>query len=271
LLTPLSSISAIEKILPSSGSNPVVVFCDDLNYYASKYGKPHDLFNEHIGASFARIWEIPVPNSALIYVNLDHIPAPLPQKPFSIPCFGSFYLEYAKDVNDYLLTWKNNPYELNKIINPADLLKIGLFDIWLSNEDRNHNNSNLLIQPLDKGYQFVAIDHVNLFNSNSLEQGMYQLNEYESIICTDFVKMLFKRGQRLTEIANVLVQNFYIYVRKCLKDLPKILKQVPAAWNIDLVSKGTLMKNQLGDKVWLEQTVQSFRLFLEQQLKRDSV
>lgn len=256
--------------MPSSGSSPVVVFCNDLNYYAGKYGKPHDLFNEIIGASFARIWEIPVPDSAILYIKETHVPASLPKKAFAIPCFGSYYIEYAKDVNDFFITWKNNPYELNKIINPIDLLKIGLFDIWLSNEDRNHNNSNLLIQPLDNGYQFVAIDHVNLFNSNSLERGMCQLNEYESIISTDFIKMFFKRGQRLSEIVDSLVQNFYIYTRKCLRDLPKILQHVPAAWKIDLVSKENLIKNQLGDKAWLEQTIHSFRLFLELQLKRES-
>lgn len=247
-MKPLYSISAIEKILPSAGSKPVVVLCNDLSFYVAKYGRPHDLFNELIGASFARIWEIPVPDSALLHIKQDHVPAGLPQRPFSIPCYGSTYLEYAEDVNDFLITWKSNFYELNKIVNAEDLLKIGLFDIWLSNEDRNHNNTNLLIQPLDNGYQFVAIDHVNLFNSNCLEQGISQLNEYESLISTDFVRMFFRRGQKLSAIADGLVENFYIYTRKCLRDLPKILKQVPTEWNIDLVSKENLIKNQLGSK-----------------------
>ena len=269
-LKSLHSISAIEKILPSAGSKPIVVLCNDLNFYVGKYGKPYDLFNEYIGASFARIWKIPVPDSALLHIKSDHVPVMLPRKLFSIPCYGAFYLEYAQDVHDFFVTWKNNPYELSKIINQDDLLKIGLFDIWLSNEDRNHNNTNLLIQPLLEGYQFVAIDHVNLFNSNCLENGISQLNEFESIINTDFIKMFFKRGQRLSEITEGLVEKFYIYTRKCLKELPKILQQVPAAWGIDLVNKENLMKNQLGNNAWLEETVHSFRLILEQQLKKDS-
>lgn len=266
----LSSISPIDKVLPSAGSSPVVVWADDLEFYVAKYGKPHDLFNELVGAAFARIWEIPVPATALIQVNPDHQPAGFSKKQFELPCYGSHYLQYAKDVNELLTTWQEKPHELNKIQNKEDLLKIGLFDIWVSNEDRNHNNTNLLLNPTDAGFQFVAIDHVNLFNSNSLEHGVYHINEFESLISTDYVKMLFKRGTRLTALAEFLEEKFYLYTRKCLRDLPKILRQVPPEWKIDVSAKEELIRKQLGARIWLEETVYHFRLFLENQLTKEN-
>lgn len=262
----LYSISAIEKILNSSGSRPVIVLCNDFNYYACKYGKINDLLNEYLGASFCQLWGIKIPDFYFVNVKPDHVPFGLSKKSFETTCYGCFYLEYAKDVNEYLTTWKTNSYELNKITQKEDLLKIGLFDLWLSNEDRNHNNANLLINPDEKGYNIVAIDHVNIFNSSTLKYGLCQLSEDESIISTDYVKMLFKRGDKLNELTNSLEKSFYVCVRKCLKNLPIILKNIPEDWNINIEELERLIKNQLFSKDWQSQTIQSFRLFLEKQL-----
>lgn len=154
----LNTISTFEKKLKSRGSSPIVYLCEDINYYACKYGKPNNLFNEYLAASFCKIWEIPVPDFSFVNVADEHIPQGHPKSDFSYPCFGSFYLEHAMEVSDFLNTWEGKNYEIDKIFNKTDLLKIGLFDLWLSNEDRNHNNANLLINPTSDGYQIVAID-----------------------------------------------------------------------------------------------------------------
>jgi hypothetical protein len=268
-LKTLQSISIIEKVLTSTGSRPVVVWCDDLNYYACKYSKPHDLLNEYIGASFCKLWGIPVPDYCFIKVKSEHILNGLPKKSFDKTCYGCLYLEYAKDVNEYLTTWKTNNYELGKIANKEDLLRIGLFDLWLSNEDRNHNNANLLINPTVDGYNIIAIDHVNIFNSSSLSHGLFQLNEFESIISTDYVKLLFKRSERLNDLIDNLEENFYVCVKKCQKNLTAILKKVPQDWNIDIVATETLIRHQLFSEDWKRQTIQSFRLYLEKQLNKE--
>jgi hypothetical protein len=268
-LKTLYSISAIEKVLNSSGSKPVVVWCNDINYYVCKYGKVNDLLNEYLGASFCRIWNIPVPDFYFVKVKPEHIPDGFSKRQFDTTCYGCLYLEYAKDVNEYLTTWKTSSYELNKITNKDDLLKIGLFDLWLSNEDRNHNNANLLINPTKTGYSIVAIDHVNIFNTSSLRHGIYQLNEFESIISTDYVKLLFKRGDKLNDLTNSLEKFFYVCVRKCLKNLKVILSKVPQDWNIDVVNIEALLRNQLFSEEWKKQTIQSFRLFLEKQLLKE--
>ncbi len=229
----------------------------------------NDLLNEYLGASFCKIWGIPVPDFYFVTIKPEHVPQGFSKKLFSNTCYGCLYLEYAKDVNEYLTTWKSNSYELNKISNKDDLLKIGLFDLWLSNEDRNHNNANLLINPTETGYKIVAIDHVNIFNTSSLKHGIYQLNEFESIISTDYVKLLFKRGDKLNDLADSLEKIFYVCVNKCLKNLNSILSKIPPDWNIDIESTEMVLRNQLFNKQWKEQTILSFRLFLEKQLLKE--
>ncbi len=265
----VTSISKFEKELPSSGSRPVVIWCNDINYYVCKYGKVNDLFNEYLAASFCEIWDIPVPNFCFVKVKPEHVPEGYSKKSFEKTCYGSFYLEYAKDVNAFLTTWGGNSYELNKIVNQDVWLKIGLFDLWLSNEDRNHNNANLLINSDESGYKVVAIDHVNIFNTSSLERGLYQLNEDDSIILTDYTKMFFKRGVKLNELTDNLEKSFYVYTRKCLRNLKRILSKVPADWNIDVLAKETLIRQYLFNNEWEKQTIESFRFILEKQLLKE--
>lgn len=243
--------------------------CNDLNYYACKYGKPNNLFNEYLAASFCKIWGIPVPDFSFVKVEDGHIPEGYPKADFSYPCFGSFYLEYALDANEFLNTWKGKNNEIEKIFNKADLLKIGLFDLWLSNEDRNHNNHNLLINPTVEGYQIVAIDHVTIFNTNSLNYKLEQLTENESIIDTVFCNMLFKRGVKLNEMLTELEENFYLCVKECSEKFTKILKEVPNEWNIDVVEREKRIRESLFDEVWSRQTMSYFRTVLESSLDKN--
>lgn len=265
----VTSISKFDKELPSSGSRPVVIWCNDINYYVCKYGKVNDLFNEYLAASFCEIWDIPIPSFCFVKVKQDHVKEGFSKKLFEKTCYGSYYLEYAKDVNAFLTTWRENNYELNKIVNKEVWLKIGLFDLWLCNEDRNHNNANLLINPDDSGYNIVAIDHVNIFNTNSLERGLYQLNEFESIISTDYTKMFFKRGDKLNELTDSLEKSFYVYTRKCLRNLKRILDKVPSDWNLNVLTKEEQLRRHLFNEEWIKETIATFRFILEKQLLKE--
>ena len=39
-----------------------------------------------------------------------------------------------------------------RFANKNDVLKIALFDYWISNEDRNHNNYNLMLKMVKEEY-----------------------------------------------------------------------------------------------------------------------
>ncbi|WP_276980139.1 HipA family kinase [Flavobacterium filum] len=264
----IKTISTFEKKLTTKGSSPIVFWCDDFHYYACKYGKPNNLFNEYLAASFCKIWKIPVPDFSLVTVKEEHIPEGYPKGDFSYPCFGSFYLEHAWESGEFLNTWESKNYDLEKICNPNDLLKVGLFDLWLCNEDRNHNNNNLLINPTKEGFQIVAIDHVAIFNSNSFDFKLTQLTEDEVITNTKFCNLLFKRGAKLNESLEDLEKNFYLCIKGCSKNLSKILSEIPSEWGIDVVEREKRIRENLFDETWIKQTISYFRTVLESSLDK---
>lgn len=264
----VKTISTFEKKLATKGSSPIVFWCDDFHYYACKYGKPNHLFNEYLAASFCKIWKIPVPDFALVTVKEEHIPEGYAKADFSYPCFGSYYLEHAWDSGEFLNTWEGKNYDLEKISNPIDLLKIALFDLWLSNEDRNHNNNNLLINPHDEGFEIVAIDHVTIFNTNSLNFKLEQLTENESIMNTKLCNMLFKRGVKLTETLKDLEKNFYLCTKGCSKNFSKILNEMPREWGIDFAEREKLISENLFADTWIKETMSYFRTVLESSLDK---
>jgi hypothetical protein len=70
-------------------------------------------------------------------------------------------------------------------------LKIGLFDIWMSNEDRHYENFNLLYNLKEKRY--VPIDHAMCFNSGNLDKAPSLIGNNESILTSPFVNRFFYR------------------------------------------------------------------------------
>ena len=136
--------------------------CADLNDYVCKYatGVPtRTLYNEFIAAEFLEHWGLNKPDHRIVNINEEHIlegvkSTRIQVRYFTRPCFGSKHELYAKEIDPSFPNLDINRKILNAIENKFDLLKIGLFDLWLANEDRNHNNYNLLLNPTDSGYCF---------------------------------------------------------------------------------------------------------------------
>lgn len=261
----LHSISKITKQLPSNGSSPVVVMCSDYAEYACKYGNPHKLFNELLAANFARCWDISTPEFELIKINEEHLINGLRKSDFTHPCFGSKYIDHAVDINQFFTTFKNNSYELSKISNREEILKIGLFDIWLSNEDRNHNNTNLLLSPENERH-ILAIDHVDIFNSNQFNYDFTQITFDESIINTEYAHILLKKGDKLKENIHTVSEKFYLWVDNCKDVFPKVLNSLPKEWSIDVDEKKEKIAAIFENK-WLEETLKTFKLYSAESFK----
>lgn len=159
-----------------------------------------------------------------------------------------------------LLKDKNLRYSLE---NRADFLKISLFDLWLANEDRNHNNFNLLLNTSTaKTYLFYAIDHENIFNTNSLKYGIFPLTEDDSILNTELAKVLFPRNREILIILKDLMEKFYFCVSECRNHLEAVFKKTPASWNIDF----DLMRKSLNETIfsteWIKNCDREFRTFI---------
>ncbi len=264
-----STIEEVHKVFDTSGSTPLLVTCDDFRDWVCKYDKfPKYLFNELIASEFAKIWGIRTPETCFIKVKKEHIP--LNKYPrlqlnwFEKECFGSLYLANTKEIDKTLIGMFKDKSFRDKISDKEDFLKIALFDIWIANEDRNHNNFNLLLYiSIEKLYFFYAIDHVNIFNMSFLEYGISDLTEDDSIIKTDFAKLLFSKNKNLMSIMENLVKNFYLCVEECKQRLDEILKLVPNSWNIDIEQIRTRIVHNLFADQWLMQCEANFREFVQ--------
>lgn len=254
-----------------TGENPLLVQCEDFETWVCKHGRlgTINLFNELIASRFANIWEIKTPEICLINVLEDHLPLDLggnlQPSYFKKPCFGSKYISSSKEIDSTLIHSFQNKYFKSKIQNKDDFLKIALFDIWLSNEDRNHNNSNLLLDFTSNDmYYFYAFDHNAIFNTNlMLKYGITQLTDDESIINTELAKLLFKKGEKLKTTVDNLVTKMYLCTDQCKTNLKMILAEVPLAWNVDCVEiESLLIKNIFADD-WINECENNFRTLIQ--------
>ena len=265
----LYTIEEVHKIFNTSGSSPLLVTCDDFKDWVCKYDKsPKHLFNELLASEFAKLWNIRTPETALIIVKDEHIPfdkfPQLQPAYFKKECFGSLYLKNTKEIDlSFIPLFREKSFR-NKIQQKSDFLKIALFDIWLANEDRNHNNFNLLLHYSSNNTTFFyAIDHVNIFNSSFLVYGIADLTEDDTIIKTELAKLLFGNVRKLTEIVDKLVESFYLCTIECENNLELIFDLIPNSWLIDKAEIKTKMLKHLFSDEWKKQCEVNFRTFIQ--------
>jgi hypothetical protein len=266
------SIENVTIVFHTNGSQPILVLCGDLSYYVCKYpkGKPtYELFNEFIIAHFAKFWGLNIPDFDLVNVKKEHIPDEvlsnrIQRHYFEHSCFGSQKLEQVIEVNHEFLNGDDKK-EIEKI-QKFDLLKIALFDIWLSNEDRNQNNYNLLLSSIQNRYIFYVIDHVSCFNSNNLDKGIYLITEEDSIISSPLCVNLLKGDNLLEEEIQKLKQNFPIFVQDCREKLSSSLSRLPTDWGIDIAKIENVLLNSLFSESWINEVFNTFEQFVRKYL-----
>lgn len=268
----IRSIAPISKLFRTSGSRPVLVMAEDYADYVCKYsiGTPaNKLLIEYLGYRFAELWEISMPEVAFIQILPEHIPDWIVQEGiqrlyFQGLVFGSKYLEHSTEINKVAISsWQTKTSQLKRIRNKEDLLKIGLFDIWLSNEDRVDNNSNLLITSTDQGQELMAIDHEKCLNSGlGPEHPTYQLNENDSILCTDLVSVLIPKKSDLEAYSASLLEEFPIFVERCSEQLAQILMDIPEEWRINRINVEGYLRDNILTETWLAETTSNFKGFL---------
>src|ERR1035437_1425007 len=158
----LYSIQTSDKPFGTLGSRRILITCNDFNSYVCKYnlgnGPAIRLACEFIAASFLKIWNLNVPDFALVNVSRDHIPSEFNIKDyyFDVTCVGSKFSSGYADLHN--LTDLIDPQKRKLYPKRKDLYYISLFDIWLGNDDRNHNNYNLMIDTNNQR-NFIPIDH----------------------------------------------------------------------------------------------------------------
>jgi hypothetical protein len=268
-------LKSIREILPedcyeTGGSRPVKVFCNDWNEYICKYftgkGFASGLFNEYLAVSFLKLWNLRVPDFAFVQVQRDHLnQVKFPYHYFKIPCYGSLFNPGFKEMDKFFIGFAFHNEHLEKLVH--QYLKIGLFDIWLSNEDRNWGNMNFMFDV--ESVNFIPIDHVQIFNGNNLDKEPAQITEDESILRSPLMSKNFLRT--LQQSSDTLRTTFTIEFNKdlslCHENLDKILQNVPPEWSIDpLFIKSRL--NHYFSKEWQEKSLSTFFTYIQYALNR---
>lgn len=260
----LNTIERPHRIFNTSGSSPLLVTCEDLEEWVCKYDRsPQALFKEYVASEFARIWGIRTPDTCFIHVQEEHVPVGMGLHLFQKECFGSKFLENTKEIDSTLLPLLKEQNFINQIANKKDFLKIALFDIWLSNEDRNHNNFNLLLDiSTPNQYLFYAIDHVNIFNTSFLDHNLTPLTMDESIICTEEARLLFSHESNFSRIFEELIEELPIYVKQCEDNLDDILQDISPSWGINVEIINQNMRNFLFNSEWKTSCTDNFTDFV---------
>ncbi|WP_420147440.1 HipA family kinase [Spirosoma sp.] len=263
------SIEAIHKVFQTN-DRPVLATCEDLNDYVCKYRYVERQFNELLAWAFLKEWGIPVPDASLVTVKPEHVTAEALREGarlafFERPVFGSIYLQHAREVDNSLTALGANRNDVLKIQNRVDLLRIALFDLWTANEDRNGNNYNLLLVPIQSGKFFIhAIDHAACFNSSNVGQyTLSPLTEEDSVLSTDFCRLLYANSTVLKRDGEIVLSSFRQKVALCAKALPKIVNFVPPLWSIDTAERHQWLIENLFDDTWLSQAEADFRHYLQ--------
>lgn len=265
----LKTIESVKKIFETPGSYPVLVLCDDFKFWVCKYDKfPIYLFNELLASEFAKIWSIKTPETSLITVKEEHIPDDMRHRLqplwFRKDCFGSLYLDGAKEIDQTTYSLFKDKKFRDRVSDKFDFIKIALFDIWLSNEDRHHNNFNLLLHTIENRTSFFyAIDHVNIFNTNSLKNGLYEINEYETILNSELARILFSKNTRTNQYIEEVIRNFYLCISECKDNLNEILKKVPNSWNLNVIDLQEQLEKSIFQDAWIKKCEITFRQFLK--------
>ncbi len=263
----LHSIKGIDKTY-NTGEEPVLVACNDHNSYICKYsrysGSANKLVCELMGAVFAKQWRLNTPEIAIVKVKHEHVPYNMNGSFFSKPILGSLQQPNVVDITPATIP----------LIYPSDklcqqLMQIALFDLWLSNEDRNANNANLMYDMVRDN--LIAIDYGCCFNTATFDYPLSLLTESESILCSDlFIHLAGNTShERIRQMADVLLNvDFPSYIHECKTGLVVVQSDeeankelvcdfIPSAWNIDRIRLSNKIEELLGEE-WIVRVKNGF-------------
>ena len=241
----VESIILIEE-LEKDGHSPMKFICSDGNLYYTKYrsGKSFKkseincLVFEMICTRLLKKLHIPVPDEALVFINEDSItPGQLKVNKRYIQqgviAWGSKEIpgtDLVKEIEQF-----KNKKEFNKLLNPNDLIRIAIFDLWIDNADRHSQNYNLLLKMKKGKLQFLTIDHAFTFGGL---KGMNNFNKktkpyaYGKLISSGYFNHVIKHftpEQRIKIADEFLSLISKLDIKRIADD---VFTDIPKQWNV---------------------------------------
>lgn len=245
-------ISCGEEIR-TTGNSPVKVIAENYQAYLAKNSKAldpaTDIINELLAHCFLTLWNLKTPAAAILDFSPDLL---LPEysnshhKPFYYqkPIFGSSWLEGAFDSTAFFKA--HTKFDAKAFCDFNDLFKIGLFDIWVENDDRKPTNLNLMFLENDDGkFNIIPIDHCYIFSTMKYQdlkpEDFYPIAN-ENLLVTDLIKSLkkYKHANRRWDQEDK--DYFYLCISKCEKYFDEIINFIPKEWNFAATDAASLKR-----------------------------
>jgi hypothetical protein len=230
-------IVQVIKEFQTEGHRPLHVLADDYETtYVAKCGsgrKPENfLINEILCHYFLKEWSIPTPDIAILKILPSILPPDLAPKyknyKYDGLWFGSKFIEKTIDVTEFIKVQRKPDFR--RIYNPNDLLLIGLFDIWVENDDRKPSNSNLLLIPHESRSLICAIDHSFTFcsmNHHNLPIGVVSASFNDTILHSSIASSVLKYNKINRNSLKTLEERFYLCLQNCENNYKQVANNMP--------------------------------------------
>lgn len=249
-LNPKNVISVIEEKVGTAHS-PLKIISDDFSEYYLKASRDQNpelsIIKEFLISFLLNYWSIKTPEIAALKLDTIIINKPLSSfhnsSDFNRTCFGSKVIPINYEFSSILTLI--NKHDFNRFSNPDDILKLGLFDIWIENDDRKPSNPNLLLSDEGNGFDFYAIDHAFTFSSMKFTDlnPLFDLgcSFNDSILFTDFSQSVFKYiNKGNPNWFDVVQEYFYLSIEKCRNNYQAIVENIPADLGFDELNQTAL-------------------------------
>jgi hypothetical protein len=261
LLPPLeykNVISIVEEKTTTTHS-PLLVITEDIFPYYSKTPQGHtpefSIINEFLCSNLLYFWNIKTPEFAALKITPSIIDKPLSYKHkneyFERHCFGSKQLP-NKTIEFHELYDLRRRRDFHMFSNALNILKIGLFDLWVENADRREKNANLLISEDINGLTLYAIDHAICLSGLSmglLNEDEENWAEYDqSVLATKFAKSVYHNVKNKGKWFEDIRQYFYLSIAGCKNSFEKIITNIPYELGLNKEHKLSLFNYLFSDK-----------------------
>lgn len=253
---PYKKVISVNKKLPTDGNEPLLVIADDYNtYYVKNSGTTtpaYHMINEVICHFLLNAWNIPTPEIAYMHIEKISLKEDWgirhKKKYYDRFAFGSKQIPSTFDANFFLSI--DGKVDFRKLSNPLCFPRIGLFDLWVENDDRPPQDlKNLILQPNEDSYTFFAIDHAFAFRTGAYEtlnDTRYYSNQgysiLEALIFRQLIEHVKDGDWRKRER-----ENFYLCIEKSKAIFPYISQLLPLNWGFTKENE-TLVYNFLFDE-----------------------
>ncbi len=246
---PIINTSCFIDEKPTNGHSPMLFLCDDdCKYYVKYLVEPNRLdflLFEFIGSILCRHHNIPTPDIAFVKIiegsyNKKELKENKKWIRNDAIAFGSKEIP-NHDLFDRMFTPLSRA-DFNKIINPYDVVKIALLDLWIYNTDRKEDRYNFIFENTESGKMIYAIDHA--FSFGGVKQKHISPNDNihtaDTLLDSTLLRKLltFMDKGRLVK----LIDEFYYLCNDESKTLiNSLFAQIPSPWSIDNSLKNNIL------------------------------